>query len=67
MVGRWIHLCIDMQRMFAEDTPSASPLDAGGVSGGTGGINPSPAEHNIHALRPARPSRAYGGHVAVLL
>ncbi|CDZ45157.1 cysteine hydrolase family protein [Neorhizobium galegae] len=21
MVGNWIHLCIDMQRMFAEDTP----------------------------------------------
>ncbi len=21
MTGKWVHLCIDMQRMFAEDTP----------------------------------------------
>jgi nicotinamidase-related amidase len=25
MAGRWIHLCIDMQRMFAEDTPWQVP------------------------------------------
>jgi nicotinamidase-related amidase len=25
MAGKWIHLCIDMQRMFAEDTPWQVP------------------------------------------
>lgn len=26
-LGNWKHLCIDMQRLFAEDTPWARPVD----------------------------------------
>jgi len=65
--GRTVHLCIDMQNLFAEDTPWHTPWMKRVLAGRRGHRRTPRRADDLHPFHPgATPGRAAGVMAAIL-
>lgn len=64
---RWVHLCIDMQRMFAEDTTLAGAMDEDCFTGSGRGCIPLSPAHDFHTIHSTTKCWSHAWDVAGLL